>query len=585
MSPTRAAIGTLLLIFVLEGFLFGPNFRMFFCGDSLYFLSRIVQDWYDARDRFCVLDGLGQYRPLTFLFYSLVVNPLAGLNLRLLHIFPFLFHSLNVLLVFALSRTVLDRVWGALLAAFFFGISTTGAYITYDNTFLPDYLYAFFYLSALLVLCPAASHRDRLSALIATILLLCSVFSKEAGVTFPASAFLFLLLAADRPERPLPFRRIITLCLPLALIAAGFISLHLVLKEGKLYPAGIGQPHQLVFTLSSLQAKAQHFLQALGLPLVVGKNEPGWLQPAHWLLVPVLLWMLICTLRGLWRRRPVYLLGILWIAVTVAPALLIAENTWEQNLYVPLCGLAWIFAQSITEAEESLEKILRRARLAWGLLLCVPLVIIWVTGRNAVMVRRASWMAGGSHITKNCLEDLQKAHPRIPPNSLIYVETAGENVAWHFDSGRLAATFYGDPSIRMRFSQDGLPAPSRAMLDSGKVYVMSYRDGRLYDRTPTVLTPAVPRQPQGVVFTPNRIKKGESVTIEVLGGEGMELDCRYVIDSRGPVRTVYGWITADDRGRQTLPVNVPGHYVISAIRNSLRSDWVPVHYEWDCLKR
>jgi hypothetical protein len=29
----------------------------------------------------------------------------------------------------------------------------------------------------------------------------------------------------------------------------------------------------------------------------------------------------------------------------------------------------------------------------------------------------------------------------------------------------------------------------------------------------------------------------------------------------------------------------PGHYVIAAIRNSLRGDWISVHYEWDCLAR
>jgi hypothetical protein len=237
MSLFRTAAFGLLFILIFEAGPFAPNFRMFYCGDSLYYCSRVLHDWFEVRDKFAALDGLGQYRPVTSVFYSLIVHPLARLDLYRQHVFPPLFHGLNTLLVLAIGRRLFPSVWQAPQAAVFFGVSTTGAYITYDHTFLPDCLYAFFYFSALL------------------------------------------------------------------------------------------------------------------------------------------------------------------------------------------------------------------------------------------MLRRATE------------------------------------------------------------------------------------------------------------------KKGETVTIEAVGGEGMELDCRYVLNSRGPIRTVYGWITADHRGRQTLVVNTPGHYVISAIRNSLRSDWVPVYYGWDCLNR
>ena len=48
-------------------------------------------------------------------------------------------------------------------------------------------------------------------------------------------------------------------------------------------------------------------------------------------------------------------------------------------------------------------------------------------------------------------------------------------------------------------------------------------------------------------------------------------------------RTVVSWLTTDVAGRQRLQVNRPGRYIITAIRNALRQDWVPIHYEWDCL--
>lgn len=587
MFYSRTAVAGLLLILILEAVLFAPCFRVFYCGDSIYWFSRVLQDWSDIRDKFSAVDGLGQYRPVTFLFYSFVVHPLAGLNLYRQHAFPFLFHALNTLLVFAVGRRLFRADWRALLVAFFFGVSTTGAYITYDNTFLPDCLYAFFFLLALLLHCRAMERRSLLQYTLSIIAFIFALFSKESGITFPAAAFLLLLLLKDESGKRLPVWKVIASCLSYAVLASGYFVWHLILKGGHLYPAGAGQPHQLVVSFATLWAKVPYLLGALGLPIPLTPGATIWSRiPAYWFLMPILLWMLVCTLRGFWLRNTLYVTAIVWIAATASPALFIVENTWEQNLYVPLLGLAWIFSQSMAEGKQLLERIFSGSRLAWWMLISVVFVLLWVTGLNAALVRRTSWMAAGSQVTKNCLEDLQRMYPRIPSNSLIYIENnREENIAWHFDSGRLAATFYQDPSIRMRFSDDGLPHPSRAMLDSGKVFVLRYLDGHLYDMTQRVASPVFPVQPRGVVFLPSRIKKGESVTIEVQGGEGMELDCQYVLNSRGPTRTVYGWVTADSKGRQTLVVNTPGHYVISAIRNSLRGDWVSVHYEWDCLAR
>jgi len=298
----------LFLILILEAVLFAPCFRVFYCGDSIYWFSRVLQDWSDIRDKFSAVDGLGQYRPITFLFYSFVVHPLAGLNLYRQHAFPLMFHALNTLLVFALGRRLFPAEWQALLAAFFFGVSTTGAYVTYDNTFLPDYLYAFFYLLALLVLCRATETRSLLECALSAVVFLFALFSKEAGVTFPVAALLLLLLLKDGSGRHFPIRKAIALCLPFAVPASGYLVWHLSLKGGHLYPAGTGQPHQLVISVATIRAKVPCLLEALGLPLPLDPSPAHWLRvPAYWFLMPVLLWMLACTLRGFWLRKPLYI--------------------------------------------------------------------------------------------------------------------------------------------------------------------------------------------------------------------------------------------------------------------------------------
>jgi hypothetical protein len=73
MRPHRALIG-LILILLLEFVVFVPSFSKFYCGDSLYWFSRVLQGWDDLVHQFCTIDGLGQYRPFTFVFYSYLLD-------------------------------------------------------------------------------------------------------------------------------------------------------------------------------------------------------------------------------------------------------------------------------------------------------------------------------------------------------------------------------------------------------------------------------------------------------------------------------------------------------------------------------
>src|SRR5213594_994317 len=198
-SRTALALAAIL---ALEVAVFAPHFRQFYCGDSIYWFSRILEDSSDLVARFKSLDDLGQYRPLTFAFSSWIVWPLAGLDLFRNHVFPFLFHALNTALVFLLGRRLLASDEKALVASFVFGASTVAAYVTYDNTFIPDYLYAFFYLASLLALRRGATDGRAVASFCAAFLLfLAALFCKEAAVTYPAAALVVLWLAGLSPRR------------------------------------------------------------------------------------------------------------------------------------------------------------------------------------------------------------------------------------------------------------------------------------------------------------------------------------------------------------------------------------------------
>jgi len=263
----------LIVLAAIETAVFAPHFRQFFCGDSIYWFSRLLETPSDLLDRFRELDDLGQYRPLTFAFSSWVVWPAAGLDPFRNHIFPFLFHALNTALVFALSRRVLASEGKALAAAALFGLSPVAAYVTYDNTFIPDYLYSFFYLAALIVLCGAFRTRCPGRYAAALLLFLAALSCKEAAVTFPAAALVVLRLQAGKPE----WRRIARHVAPFALGSAAYLGWHLALKGGRLFPADPNQPHHLDVGWTNLRSKLPMIGQAFGLP-VHADIQPRWLE-------------------------------------------------------------------------------------------------------------------------------------------------------------------------------------------------------------------------------------------------------------------------------------------------------------------
>ena len=167
-----------------------------------------------------------------------------------------------------------------------------------------------------------------------------------------------------------------------------------------------------------------------------------------------LAWVVARTLRGVLRGESIFRAGMLWSIATVAPALFVMAETWEHNLYLPMVGLSWIFAQCVSEI---------RSMSRFGPLLAGAIVVLatGATLRNALAVRDSSWMAVGSRITQECLADIQRIQPPISSNTLLYVEESkGEKIAWHFDSGQFPGTLLADRSIRMRFWDDGRPAPS-----------------------------------------------------------------------------------------------------------------------------
>src|SRR5262245_9361511 len=315
----------LLAILCLEVAIYAPNFKKFFCGDSLFYLSRVLEDWVAVVAKFRSPDGLGQYRPLAYVLFSYVIYPIAGLDLFRNHLFPLLFHRANTVLAYFVARHIFSDCWRALMAAFFFGVSSIGAYVTYDNTFVPDYLYVFFFLGAGLSLCRSLEKSFWWNYTLALILFLLALLSKEAAVSFAGAALILLLLASTRQppegispgglvaqERNLDVVRklkskVALMCAPFVLVTLVYVGWHLAVKGGNLYPSDPSQPHRLEISWRNVQSKFPAFVQAAGLwsPMSVEWHDLAVQIP----LMIWLTWVVICTLRGALHGKSIFLAG------------------------------------------------------------------------------------------------------------------------------------------------------------------------------------------------------------------------------------------------------------------------------------
>ena len=270
----------------------------------------------------------GQYRPLTYVLYSYVIYPIAGLDLFRNHLFPVLFHATNTVLTYFIARHIFARSLLALLAAFFFGVSTVGAYISYDNTFIPDYLYVFFYLGALLSLCRCLESNPVLNFVIALVLFLFALFSKEAAVSFAAGAFMVLLLATEarrlkerrqparlnsvgrvrsRPAVNVPTWRIGLMCAPFAVATLVYVGWHLAVRGGRSIPPTRTSLTEV--TWRNVQSKLADLAQAGGLssPMSIEWQDLVVNLP----LMIWLAWVVARTLRGILRGESIFRAGML----------------------------------------------------------------------------------------------------------------------------------------------------------------------------------------------------------------------------------------------------------------------------------
>lgn len=483
----------LLLILLLELWIFTGSFHKYFNNDSLFYMTRYPRSWAEFQRYLLAPDAARQYRPLNLGLMALLI-PRLGLEPLPYHWIPIVFHLLNTCLFFCLARRLLFDSLSALAATAFWGLHSVAGWITYDVTNLSDFLLAFLLLVSLLLAHDGYIRRSPLRIGGSVIAFILTLLTKEAATTFPLAVWMVLGLTALRESgEPASarsvlrsFRKTIPLTVLYLAIAVCFAGMFIHWYQvGLLYAQGSAYD---INPWSNLIGKTKYLFWALNLPdrLQIANAERNRVIAFGLMGSLLLVWMFdILKRRG--RVSAVEWAGIAWFSGLNLPALLLSSRLAKWYLYIPLFGLALAFGVFAANLRTRFTK--SQGVLASLVVLCLMMAPILFS--SSIQTRSYvldSDCAFQSDVLQSCVVDFRASHPTLPREVTLFVLPAFEkDIAALLSSppvnkGEMYQIYYPGTRFHLLYAHKGdrLPADFASRSD---VLVLQYLDGHLYDVT------------------------------------------------------------------------------------------------------
>ena len=487
----------LLLLLLVESWLFSQSFDKFFNLDSLFYLIHYPRSFDDLIRAFSAPDPALQFRPVSLATMGLLV-PILGHDPGPHHWVPLILHLLNTLLFYRFARRLMPGWTSAYAAAAFWGVHSVAGWITYDITCISDLLLAGFVLASLILAVDGRTRNSRLRVAGSLVLFVCALLTKEAATTFPLALLLSLILVdLSKAGESLSgtavwksFRKALPLTsvyLVLALVHAGLL-IHW-LRTGLLYAQG-GSAAYDINPWANLAAKTKYLYWALNLPDALHVARANSVRILVMILIGtvLLLWLLdVMARRG--KLAPVEWAGLIWLVGLNLPALMLSGRLAKWYLYVPLLGLALAFGSLAARMQARLSRFgATVASTATVLVLLFPFLFSSMVQTRSYLV--SSDAAYTSGIVESCIRGFQEANPALPRAVTLFwlpFPTFEKNVADLLKAppvgeGQLFELFYPGTEVQMLFADKGDRVPE-VYSRPGDVRILQYMLGHLNDVT------------------------------------------------------------------------------------------------------
>jgi hypothetical protein len=488
-NPRRAAIiaffGSLV---VIDWALYFRHAGHFFQGDAIFLLNHRGTSLLGYLKEFVVLNPSGWYRPLANELLESILYPFAGL-----HPIPYRIpvYALFIAITICVYRLTLDltrRHLAAGLATFFFTVHTANAYTTYDIAFMPELLFAFFYVTATMAFFRYVQSRSSSAYWMSILCYIGGLLSKESAVTLPGILFM-VAITFDPVSRP-PREKILY-AIRTTIGHAAVLMVYLAYAVGYLDVAGVSV--RGLFDQSQKPSFGDYtpvinsgVITDARLAISWAFNIPrGWwgqwqhLSPAlfaylHFFQILTLALIAVTLVKP---ERKIILFGLAWFWIAVLPALPIATHFVPNYLFVPIVGLSIVVGVVFSTAYNALRSI--QPLCAAASIVIVFAGLLYVNSRSIRGDIRDNRILGGSaKLAADTLTDLKRLYPTLPAEATLYFADADESLQWEHDSGGLLRMAYGDDNIKVLYESQGVSLPKAT-----DVTVFDIRKGHLFPRT------------------------------------------------------------------------------------------------------
>jgi hypothetical protein len=491
IGPRRRTplIAFFILLFVVNWFLYFRHAGHFFQGDTVYLLNHRALSLADFWKEIIELSPSGWYRPLANEPIESILFPIVGLNPIPYRIPVYAMFFAVTGAVYALAFALFRRHLAAALASFFFTVHTVNAYTTYDLGFMPELLYAFFYVVAVLAYLRYLQTGNKKSYLLSLGFLVASLLSKESAVTLPGTLFLATLIF-DKSAGSFRRRFIgaIRKLAPHTLILIAYLAFV------------VGHLHVMNVNVTTIFDKSEDpkpgdykvvlnegVFKNADLAMTWAFNIPrgSWgtwhqLTPAMitYLKVIRVLILALAVVLLISPERKAILFASAWFWLTLLPALPLVNHFIPYYLFLPVAGLSLVVGAGFVWLYDRLERF--HMAVATGVIVLVFGSILYVQARPiSGNIRDNNLLGGSAGLSASTLNDLKVFFPSLPEDLTIYFADAQESVAWGHDYGGLIRMAYGTERATVLYQSEG----DVVFPELKRLAVFGVHNGRLVDQT------------------------------------------------------------------------------------------------------
>jgi hypothetical protein len=482
-------IAFFILLLVVDWFLYFRYAGHFFQGDTVYLLNHRALSVPDFWKEIVELSPSGWYRPLANEPFESILFPLVGLSPIPYRIPVYAMFVAVTGAVYLLAFMLCKRHLAAALAAFFFTVHTVNAYTTYDLGFMPELLYAFFYVVAVLAYLRYLESGNKKSYLLSLGCLVASLLSKESATTLPATLFVATLIFDNSPGSfGRRFTSAIRKLAPHMLILIAYLAFV------------VGHLHVMNVNVSTIFDKSEDpkpgdytvvlnegVFKNADLAMTWAFNLPrgSWgtwhqLTPAMVTYLKFLraLILALAVVLLISPERKAVLFASAWFWLTLLPALPLVNHFIPYYLFLSVAGLSLMVGAGFVWLYDRLRRF--HMVVANSIIMLVFGSILYVQARPiAANIRDNSLLGGSAGLSASTLNDLKVFFPSLPEDMTIYFADAEQSVAWGHDFGGLIKMAYGTERVTVLYQSQG----DVVFPEIEHLVVFGVHDGRLVDQT------------------------------------------------------------------------------------------------------